>query len=128
MRGWVRDRATWTEGHAMKRNFSALLLLFCCILSIASTVLAKKIPPGKPLDLNRATAMELAQVPGIGPSTAKAIVKFWQKSGPFERVEDLLAIRGISSRKLEQMRPYVNVSRPAPHKPSSARESKIISG
>jgi len=63
----------------------------------------------------------------IGASSAKAIVQFREKRGPFERVEDLLAIRGISPRKLEQIRPYVNISKPAPRRPSSSRGSAIFS-
>ena len=105
------------------------LLLLCWILLAAHAAIGKKIPPGAPLDLNTATAAQLAQVPGIGASSAKAIVQFRQKSGPFERVEDLLAIRGISARKLEQIRPYVNISKPAPapRRPSSSRGSAIFS-
>jgi competence ComEA-like helix-hairpin-helix protein len=102
-------------------------LLFCWILLAAHAASGKKIPPSAPLDLNTATAAQLAQVPGIGASSAKAIVQFRQKSGPFERVEDLLSIRGISARKLEQIRPYVNVSKPAPRRPSSSRGSAIFS-
>lgn len=103
------------------------LLLLCCVLLIAPGAFAKKTPPAKPLDLNAATAAQLEQVPGIGPATANAIVQFREKSGPFQRVEDLLAIRGISARKLAKIRPYVTVSKPAPRKPSSSRESGIIS-
>jgi competence ComEA-like helix-hairpin-helix protein len=102
------------------------LLLLCWTLLAAHAAIGKKIPPGAPLDLNTATAAQLAQVPGIGASSAKAIVRFREKSGPFERVEDLLAIRGISARKLEQIRPYVTVSK-APRKPSSSRQSEIFS-
>ncbi len=78
----------------------------------------KKQPPGKPLDLNTATVEQLQQLPGIGPTTAKAIVRFREKSGPFRRVEDLLAIRGITKRKLEKLRPYVTVE-PAKQKTES---------
>ena len=112
----------------MKSRLCAFsLFLLCWILLAAHAAIAKKIPPGAPLDLNTATAAQLAQVPGIGASNAKAIVQFRQKSGPFERVEDLLAIRGISPRKLEQIRPYVNISKPAPRRPSSSRGSAIFS-
>jgi type II secretory pathway component PulK len=33
-----------------------------------------------------------------------------EKSGRFRRVEDLLAIRGISDKRLAKLRPYVTVS------------------
>jgi competence protein ComEA len=52
-------------------------------------------------------------LPGIGPTIAKAIVRFRAKSGPFRRVEDLLAVRGISEDKLKKLRPYITVSPPA---------------
>jgi len=94
------------------------LLLLCCSLLTARPTSGKKIPPSAPLDLNTTTAAQLAQVPGIGAATARAIVQFREKSGPFERVEDLLAIRGISARKLEQIRPYVTVSKPAAKPPT----------
>ena len=110
-----------------RRLRACCFLLLCCALFTASAALAKKTPPAKPLDLNTATAAQFAQVPGIGPATAKAIVQFRQKSGPFQRVEDLLAIRGISARKLAQIRPYLTVSKAAPRKPSSSRGSEISS-
>jgi competence protein ComEA len=94
------------------------LLLLCCTLLVARAAISKKTPPTGPLDLNTATAAQLAQVPGIGAATAKAIVQFREKSGPFESVEDLLAIRRISARKLEQIRRYVSVSKPAPKPPA----------
>jgi competence ComEA-like helix-hairpin-helix protein len=41
---------------------------------------------------------------------ANAIVEFREKSGPFQRVEDLLAIRGITKQRLDKIRPYVIVN------------------
>lgn len=107
------------KGRTMRLRLRAgSLLLLCCTLLTARPTIGKKIPPTAPLDLNTATAAQLAQVPGIGAATARAIVQFREKSGPFERVEDLLAIRGISARKLEQIRPYVTVSKPAAKPPT----------
>lgn len=69
----------------------------------------KKRPPAKPIDLNHATIDQLEELPGVGPVTARHIVEFRQKSGPFKRVDDLLSIHGISQRRLEKMRPYIVV-------------------
>jgi comEA protein len=77
----------------------------------------KRLPAVHSVDLNSATADELQQVPGIGPSTAKAIVNFRQKSGPFQKIEDLLAIKGISKARLEKMRPYLRVGAAAQKSP-----------
>jgi competence ComEA-like helix-hairpin-helix protein len=82
-------------------------------LLYAGAARAAKQPPGKPLNLNIATADQLADLPGIGPKTAQAIVEFREKSGPFRQIDDLLAIRGISRRKLAAIRPFVTVG-PSP--------------
>lgn len=68
-----------------------------------------KNPPQKPLDVNKATAEELEQVPGIGPVTARAIVNYRVKNGPFRRLEELMIIDGISEQKLEKLRPWLVV-------------------
>ncbi len=92
------------------RNYAQTVgtALVGCLAALAPGQ-AKKAPPAKPLDLNTATVEQLQQLPGIGPATAKAIVRFREKSGLFHRVEDLLAVRGITKRKLEKLRPYVTV-------------------
>ncbi|MGH9773470.1 MAG: ComEA family DNA-binding protein [Candidatus Acidiferrales bacterium] len=86
-------------------------LVFCIFFCAAAS--GKKKLPSKPVDLNAATVEQLEQLPGIGPGTAKAIVRFREKSGPFKRVEDLLAIRGITRGRLEKLRPYVTIGPPA---------------
>ena len=92
-------------------RFCSLILLLT--LTSLPAPAQKKSPPSSPIDLNAATAAQLQQVPGIGPATAAAIVKMREKSGRFHRVEDLLAIHGISAAKLDKIRPYVYVG-PAP--------------
>ncbi|HXQ27501.1 MAG TPA: helix-hairpin-helix domain-containing protein [Candidatus Acidoferrales bacterium] len=89
---------------------AGLVLIAVLVLPLASA--ANKNPPAHPIDLNTATIKELEQLPGVGPTTAKAIVEFRTKSGRFRRVEDLLAVRGISETKLEKMRPYVTIGPP----------------
>jgi comEA protein len=102
------------ELKAALRFFLFLAILVC--LGSHSTA-AKKIPPPlHSVDLNSATEKELEQLPGVGPTTAKAIVEFRAKSGRFHRVDDLLVIRGISESKLKKIRPYVIIGPPAsPH-------------
>ena len=87
------------------------------LLAAAFASAQKKQPPSTPVDLNVANIKELEQLPGVGPTTAKAIIDFRTKSGRFHRVEDLLVIRGISETKLKKMRPYVTVGPPPVAKP-----------
>ncbi len=78
---------------------------------------AKKQPPVKPIDLNAASVKELQELPGVGAVTAQRIIDMREKSGRFKRVEDLLAIRGISQKKLDALRPYVTIGPPQPTLP-----------
>ena len=94
----------------------ALGIALTCGLAFAA---AQKNPPAAPLNLNTATIAQLEQLPGIGASTAKSIIDFRERSGPFQRVEDLLAIKGISKAKLEKLRPYVTITPESPGKKSS---------
>ena len=63
-----------------------------------------------PVDLNTATEADLDALPGIGPTTAKAIVdERSRRGGRFSSVDDLLQVRGIGPAKLDQLRPLVTV-------------------
>ncbi len=87
---------------------STVLVLVCLLLGVCLQAQEKESP--KRLDLNAATAEELDTLPEVGPKLAKAIVQFREKSGPFRRVEDLLAVPGISKRRLEKIKPLVFVA------------------
>jgi len=80
----------------------------------------EKAIPGREstLDLNRATKQDLERLPGIGPVLAGRIVDFRAAQGAFDDVDQLRHVKGIGKKKLEQIRPYVAVLRPAVSKPS----------
>ncbi len=65
--------------------------------------------PDEPLDLNRADADDLEELPGVGPATAEAILAHREENGPFASVDALLDVRGIGEAKLEAIRPLVKV-------------------
>lgn len=56
------------------------------------------------IDLNRATAAELEDLPGVGPVLAGRIVAYRDLHGSFAAVEDLLDVGGIGEAKLAAMR------------------------
>jgi competence protein ComEA len=104
-------------GDAMARRSLAIrLILSSLLLSIVfSTVVlsATKKPPLKPVNINTATSEELQQVPGIGPATAEKILQMRKSYGLFKSVDDLLAIKGIGKKRLDKMRKYLTVGKPA---------------
>ncbi|HKV46967.1 MAG TPA: helix-hairpin-helix domain-containing protein [Candidatus Acidoferrales bacterium] len=110
------QRGTATPGCVPKARRDAVLFvvfLAAVLLFPSRSAFAKKKAPDHPIDLNAATEKELEELPGVGPTTAKAVIEFREKSGKFKRVDDLLVIRGISEAKLARIRPYVVIG-PAP--------------
>jgi competence protein ComEA len=59
------------------------------------------------VDLNRATALELCLLPGIGPGLSARILSYRDANGPFRNLEQLDQVDGIGPRRLAQLRPYV---------------------
>jgi competence ComEA-like helix-hairpin-helix protein len=78
-----------------------LIVTLAIVLACVSAASANKKPPLRPVNLNAATALELQQVSGIGPSTADKILKMRKSYGPFKSVDDLRAIKGIGPKRME---------------------------
>ena len=66
---------------------------------------------GEVIDLNVAGTADLVRLPGIGETRAQAIVEYRREHGPFETVDELTEVDGIGPGILEQLRPYVTVSK-----------------
>lgn len=73
-----------------------------------------------PLNLNDATAEELAALPNVGPATAKAIVEYRQTHGPFPNLQALDEVKGIGEKTLESLQFRVIVSPPSNTMPAQA--------
>lgn len=100
----------------------ARIFLLAVLLACAQQfVIAKKQPPAKPININTASLKELEELPGVGPTTANAIILFRTRTGRFRRVEDLLAVRGISETKLKNMRRYITLGPPPAPPPPPKR-------
>lgn len=55
------------------------------------------------ININTATEAELDVLPGVGPSTAEAIVADRVENGPFSTIEDLMRVSGIGEKKFEKL-------------------------
>lgn len=55
------------------------------------------------ININTATEAELDVLPGVGPSTAEAIVADREENGSFSTIEDLMRVSGIGEKKFEKL-------------------------
>jgi competence ComEA-like helix-hairpin-helix protein len=94
-------------------------------LAAAALVLAGNTPPdpddaladtelrnewaAAPLDLNRASADDLARLPGITPRLAAAIVRNRLRNGVYRSIEDLLRVPGTDEAVMNAILPFVEI-------------------
>jgi competence protein ComEA len=77
------------------------------------------------VDLNHATAEELESLPGIGPSTAQAIIK----ARPFKNINELTNVTGIGPSKFANLKSHVTAKPLATGKaPRSETHSQTSAG
>jgi len=62
------------------------------------------------IDLNRAEVWLLEALPGIGETTARAIVDYRQQHGPYRSLSDLLRVKNIGQTTLDKIKNYVTVT------------------
>jgi competence ComEA-like helix-hairpin-helix protein len=91
-----------------------VLPLSCAFVLVPSAFTATKKPPSHPIDINSASAVQLQEVPGIGPATAEKILQMRKSYGAFKSVDDLLSVRGIGAKRLEKMRKFLVAGHAAP--------------
>jgi competence ComEA-like helix-hairpin-helix protein len=62
-----------------------------------------KAAPTEGLNINRADAIALQGLPGVGPALAKRIVDYREAHGPFRMPADLLEIPGIGAKRYARL-------------------------
>ncbi|RKY80245.1 hypothetical protein DRQ12_01630 [candidate division KSB1 bacterium] len=62
------------------------------------------------LNLNQATVEELTRLPTIGPQIAKRIIQFREQIGKFQRIEQLMEVKGIGEKRLKKIKQYLIIS------------------
>jgi competence protein ComEA len=82
----------------------ALMILMVGIYAYADDTLE--------IDINTASAEELTQLKGIGPSHAAGIVAFREKNGPFQKPEDLIQVPRIGPKTFEKNKDLIVVELP----------------
>lgn len=79
-------------------------LLLSVSLGLSSGVLAQEVAP---INVNTADVELLAELPGIGPSRAEAIIDEREANGAFTSADELERVSGIGPATVDRMRDQV---------------------
>ncbi len=75
------------------------------LLSLALLPLSFTLAVAAPININKADRTEIVEnLTGIGNVKADAIIEYREANGPFEKVEDLLKVKGIGAKTVEQIK------------------------
>jgi competence protein ComEA len=68
--------------------------------------------PGDIINLNTATAAQIATLPGVGAKTADLIVQYRVKNGPFKKVEEIMNVKGVGEKSFLKLKSRIAVTAP----------------
>ena len=113
----------------MVRLVLSLVAVTALVAATGATLAAQtKTPPAaaaKPastavVNINTASATEIATLPGVGAKMAARIIEYRQKNGPFKKVEELMNVRGIGEKNFLKLKPQLAVGQAkADHEPQA---------
>ena len=84
------------------------LVFFVFLISALSVTAAED----QKININTASAEELAQLKGVGPGHAAKIVAYREKNGPFKTPEELMQVSGIGQKTFDNNRALIVVEEP----------------
>lgn len=61
------------------------------------------------ININEADLQDLVSIPGIGVKTAKAIIEYRHKHGPFVSIDEIKNVKGIGEKKFSRIKDYIVV-------------------
>jgi competence protein ComEA len=113
-------RTTISSRHysSVLRSVVAALLASVALTGWCATEAAPKVPAakpavqkvvGSPININTADAATLAELNGVGPSKAAAIVEYRKQHGPFKSPEQLADVKGIGDKLIAKNRDRISV-------------------
>ncbi|MDQ6892712.1 MAG: helix-hairpin-helix domain-containing protein [Acidobacteriota bacterium] len=66
----------------------------------------------KKVNINQASAAQIAYLPRIGAKAADRIIEYRKAHGPFGKAEELMEVKGVGERRYAELKPYVALSGP----------------
>lgn len=93
--------------------FIGLLSFIFSILILAPKItfaeVSEEVISEAKININNATQEELAQLKGVGEKLAKRVIEYREQHGPFEKIEDILKVKGLGEKFLEENQARITV-------------------
>lgn len=84
----------------MKKSVLALVMSGFVLSSVAAKAISDDATAS--VNINTATAAQLATLKGLGPKRADAIVDFRKEHGNFKSLDELTGVKGVSTKVLDR--------------------------
>lgn len=85
----------------MKKHHRKVVWVVCFLVFVAFSGNLMAEAPAK-ININSASAEELAGLKGIGMKYAERIVAYREENGPFKKAEDITLVKGIGLKLYEK--------------------------
>jgi competence protein ComEA len=85
-----------------------VILVALAVTAVAG--IADSSEPSGVVNINTASSEELQLLPRVGPALASRIIEFREANGPFQTVDEILAVKGIGENSFEKLEPFIVTS------------------
>ena len=102
----MHPHRTLTQRPSLTRTFVQIALLCALALQAVPLFAAPAAVPGV-VNINTASAAELALLPRVGPALAERMLAFRKENGEWKKAEDLILVRGIGEKTFRNLEPFI---------------------
>jgi competence protein ComEA len=109
----------------MNRVAPVLAAVLLCLATLPLDAQRGAKPPAPvstAVNLNSATAIQIADLPGIGIKTAELVVQYRVKNGPFKKIEEIMNVRGIGEKSFLRIKDRLTLAEPKGEQESKKQE------
>ncbi len=92
------------NGKRMNVALAVVLGMALMLAPVAALAQKGKAASTEKVNLNTATPEQLQTLPGIGPAMAKRVIEYRTKVGKFNKIEEIINVKGIGEKKFLKMK------------------------